>query len=63
MRMLHSQRRTQVAYDIFTDPNMEGFFVQMASELLMVDMLFENGEYEKVIDVSFLRICNKMEIY
>lgn len=52
MRLLHCLRRSDVAYNIFMDQDMDGFFSQMASELILVDMLFEHQEYQKVIDVS-----------
>merc|ERR1711884_383241 len=51
MRMLHNQEEPNVAYDLFTDPELKGFFHQTMSVTTLMDCLMKNEQYEKVINV------------
>lgn len=40
-----------IFFQLFKDPELEGFFDQLISYQILVDMLYEQGRYQDVIDV------------
>ncbi|KAF4526431.1 hypothetical protein B566_EDAN015063, partial [Ephemera danica] len=51
MRMYHFLNQPDAALKVFKDPALEGFFDQLISYQLLMDLLFVNGQYEEVMDV------------
>lgn len=51
MRMFHHLKEEELALQCFKNPNMDGFFDQLTSYQILVDMLYENGRYQDVRDV------------
>lgn len=56
MRMFYHLNEVDAALKAFKDPNMEGFFDQLVSFQIILDMLYENKRYEEVLEVfDFIR--------
>lgn len=56
MRMFYHLNEVDAALKLFKDPNMEGFFDQLISFQLILDMLYENKRYEEVLEIfDFIR--------
>jgi pentatricopeptide repeat domain-containing protein 2 len=51
MRMYHYLNQPDAALHAFKDPSLEGFFDQLISYQLLMDLLFSNDRYEDVMDV------------
>lgn len=51
MRLLHNFKKSDVALELLNDPACAGFFDQMTSYTILADMLFENKNYEQVLDI------------
>lgn len=56
MRMFYHLNEVDAALQLFKDPKMEGFFDQLISFQLLLDMLYENKRYEEVLEIfDFIR--------
>lgn len=51
MRMYYFVNRPKEAYEIFMNPEMDGFFDQLMSFHILMDLLFKNEMYNEVIEV------------
>lgn len=51
MRMFHHLKEDELALQCFKNPDMDGFFDQLSSYQILVDMLYEKGRYQDVRDV------------
>jgi pentatricopeptide repeat domain-containing protein 2 len=38
-------------YQVFKDPELEDFFAQLGTYQILMDLLFENGRYQDILDV------------
>lgn len=50
MRMFTVLKNAEVALQCFNDPEMEGFFDQLMSYQILLDLLYENKKYQEVLD-------------
>jgi len=50
MRMYHHLNDPKSALDAFNDPALEGFFDQLASYQILLDLLYRNKMYQEVLD-------------
>lgn len=56
MRMFYHLNEVDAALKLFKDPQMEGFFDQLISFQLLLDMLYENKRYNEVLELfDFIR--------
>src|ERR1700685_446469 len=51
MRMYHYLNQPKMALDVFMDPELDGFFDQLASFQVLLDLLYNNGMYEEILKV------------
>lgn len=51
MRMFHHLKEDELALQCFKNAEMDGFFDQLSSYQILVDMLYEQGRYQDVRDV------------
>jgi len=51
MRMYHYLNQPTHALEAFKDPELEGFFEQMASFQVLCDLLYRNQMYQEILDV------------
>jgi len=51
MRMYHHLNQPKLALEAFTDPELDGFFEQLASYQVLCDLLYRNGNYDDIIKV------------
>lgn len=51
MRMFYHLNEVDRALKLFKDPNMEGFFDQLISFQLLLDLLYENKRYDEVLEI------------
>lgn len=58
MRMFTVLQNPDVALQCFNDPDMDGFFDQLMSYQILLDLLFENKKYQEVLD-TFDNIKNR----
>lgn len=58
MRMFHHLGEVDTAYNCFKDPALDGLFDQWATYQILLDMLYDNGRYNDVID-TFKHIYDK----
>jgi pentatricopeptide repeat domain-containing protein 2 len=38
-------------YQVFKDPELEDFFAQLGTYQILMDLLYENGRYQDILDV------------
>lgn len=56
MRMFYHMNEVDAALQMFKDPKMEGFFDQLVSFQIILDLLYENQRYEEVLETfDFIR--------
>jgi len=58
MRMYHHLGDPKSALEAFNDPSLEGFFDQLASYQILLDLLYKNKMYQEVLD-TFEQIKTK----
>jgi len=58
MRMLHHSKKPDLALELFN--NQTGFFAQMSSYLVLMDLLYEEGMYDKVLE-TFDKVAENMK--
>lgn len=51
MRMYHHLNKPDIALQLFNDPEMEGFFNQLSSYQVLLDLLFINEKFIEILDV------------
>lgn len=51
MRMFHHLKEDELALQCFKNPEMDGFFDQLTSYQILVDLLYDKGRYQDVRDV------------
>ncbi|CAH0550263.1 unnamed protein product [Brassicogethes aeneus] len=49
MRMLHLYGKHDMAWELFNSPEMDGFFDQVMTYQILLDLLYENGKYDEVL--------------
>ncbi|CAG2170684.1 unnamed protein product [Oppiella nova] len=59
LRLLHHLSEWQLALKLFKDPELKGFFGQIKSAVILMNLLFINGKYEECREV-FRLIQNEM---
>ncbi|XP_042909663.1 pentatricopeptide repeat-containing protein 2, mitochondrial isoform X2 [Parasteatoda tepidariorum] len=50
MRLFYYLKKQDMIYDFFKDQELEGFFDQLKSYYLGMDIYFKNGKYEEILD-------------
>jgi pentatricopeptide repeat domain-containing protein 2 len=51
MRMYHHFNQPAAALEALKDPDLEGFFEQMASYQVLCDLLYRNQMYQEILEV------------
>nr|CAH7737311.1 unnamed protein product [Callosobruchus chinensis] len=51
MRMFHYFNKPELAYECFKTPELDGFFDQLMTYQLLLDLLFESGKYKEILEV------------
>jgi pentatricopeptide repeat domain-containing protein 2 len=51
MRLLHMLNKPDEAYQLFTDKGLSGFFDQMSSFVILMDLLYDSKRYGQVLEV------------
>ena len=51
MRLFHSLKDINTALKLFKDESLDGFFDQLISYQLLLDLLYENGRYQEMLDI------------
>ncbi|XP_054163213.1 pentatricopeptide repeat-containing protein 2, mitochondrial-like [Oppia nitens] len=51
MRLLHHLSEWQLALQLFKDPELRGFFSQIKSAVILMNLLLTNGKYDECMDV------------
>ncbi|KDR07029.1 pentatricopeptide repeat-containing protein 2, mitochondrial-like [Zootermopsis nevadensis] len=51
MRMYYFLNKPDEALKVFKDPALEGFFAQLSTYQILMDLLFENERYQDILDV------------
>ncbi|PNF38994.1 hypothetical protein B7P43_G05983 [Cryptotermes secundus] len=51
MRMYYFLNKPDEALEVFKDPDLEDFFAQLGTYQILMDLLFENGKYQDILDV------------
>jgi pentatricopeptide repeat domain-containing protein 2 len=51
MRMYYYLNKPDIALQVFNDPEMDGFFNHLSSYQILMDLLFINEKYDKILDV------------
>ncbi|XP_059620064.1 pentatricopeptide repeat-containing protein 2, mitochondrial-like [Phlebotomus argentipes] len=59
MRMFYSMGNIDVPLELIRNPDFKGFFDQVVTQQIMMDMLYEKGEYQQVLDLY--TNCSKNE--
>lgn len=50
LRLLHVQNKPDIAISLFKDPSMDGFFDQMSSFMIYMDLLYKNQKYVECLE-------------
>lgn len=50
MRLFHNLQESETALELFKDESLGGFFDQLMSYQILLDLLFEKGQYQDVLD-------------
>ncbi|VEN60254.1 unnamed protein product [Callosobruchus maculatus] len=50
MRMFHHFNKPELAFECFKAPELNGFFDQLMSYQILLDLLFENGKYKEILE-------------
>lgn len=51
MRMLHVFNKPDLALECFKSPELEGLFDQLITYQILLDLLYENGKYQEMLEV------------
>lgn len=51
MRLLHLLKDSETAMKLFQDEQLDGFFDQLITYQLLLDLLFESKQYQEVLDM------------
>ncbi|VVC32605.1 Tetratricopeptide-like helical domain [Cinara cedri] len=51
MRMYYHLNKPDIALKVYNDPEMDGFFDQLSSYQVLMDLLFVNGMFDQILDV------------
>lgn len=51
MRMFYFLNKPEEALQCFKNPDLDGFFDQLMSYQILMDLLFINGKYDEVLEV------------
>lgn len=51
MRLFHNLKDIDTALKLFKDESLDGFFDQLISYQLLLDLLYENGRYQEMLDI------------
>lgn len=50
MRLFHHLKDSQTALELFKDETLGGFFDQLGTYQILLDLLFEKGQYQEILD-------------
>ncbi|CAH1965295.1 unnamed protein product [Acanthoscelides obtectus] len=50
MRMFHFFNKADLAFECFKSPELDGFFDQMMSYQILLDLLYENGKHNEILE-------------
>lgn len=51
MRLFHSLKDVDTALTMFKDEKLSGFFDQLVSYQILLDLLYESGKYQEMLDI------------
>lgn len=50
MRLMHHFKQSDIALNLFKKDNLNGFFDQLISYQILLDLLYESGRYQNVLE-------------